>query len=119
MAEIIAFFITLGIFVGLPAWIIWSVITRNNKKSLDKEKLEPVLEWANYKGYPLPDKPYGCLFTIAIICGFAAGLIPGFILCYFAQKREDSYKKEMRLLTTKWIDEGKPLIGTNENKKLN
>ena len=109
MAEFIAFLITLGIFVGLPAWLIWSVISRSKKKEISKEKAEPVIKWAEFKGYPLPDKPYGLLFNIGIICGFLCGLIPGLILCYFAQQRKDNYKKEMRTLTTKWVDSGKPL----------
>ena len=109
MADFIAFFITLGIFVGIPAWIIWAIISNNKNKKIDKDKIEPVMQWAEFKGYPLPDKPYGCLFTFATICGYGAGLIPGLILSYFAIKREDNFKKEMRVLTTKWIDVGKPL----------
>lgn len=109
MAEFIALLITLGIFVGLPAWLIWSIISRTQKNAINKEKAKPVIEWAEFKGYPLPDKPYGFFFNIAIICGFLCGLIPGLILCYFAQKRKDNYEKEIRALTTKWVDSGNPI----------
>tara|TARA_B100000886_G_C20041708_1_gene334059 strand:+ start:109 stop:456 length:348 start_codon:yes stop_codon:yes gene_type:complete len=109
MAEFIAVLLTLGIFVGLPAWLIWSIIARNKKNNISKTKAEPVIEWAVFKGYPLPEKPYGFLFNVAIICGFLCGLIPGILLCYFAQKRKDNYEKEIRALTTKWVDSGKPL----------
>ena len=109
MAEFIAVLLTLGIFIGLPAWIIWSIISRNKKNKISKEKVKPVIEWAEFKGYPLPDKPYGFLFNVGIVFGFGCGLIPGLILCYFAQKRNDNFAKEMRTLTTKWVDSGKPL----------
>ena len=109
MAELIAVLLTLGIFVGLPAWIIWSIISRTKKNNISKTKAKPVIEWAVFKGYPLPEKPYGFLFNVAIICGFLCGLIPGILLCYFAQKRKDNYEKEIRALTTKWVDSGKPL----------
>ena len=109
MAEFIALLITLGIFVGLPVWIIWSIISRTKKNKISKEKTEPVIEWAEFKGYPLPERPYGFLFNVGIICGFLCGLIPGLILCYFAQKRKDNYDKEIKQLTTKWVDSGKPI----------
>ena len=88
---------------------------RRKKKGNDEdtyfppEESEPVIEWAEFKGYPLPEKPYGFLFNVAIIYGFLCGLIPGILLCYFAQKRKDNYKKEIRALTTKWVDSGKTL----------
>ena len=109
MAEFIALLITLGIFVGLPVWIIWLIISRTKKNKISKEKTEPVIEWAEFKGYPLPERPYGFLFNVGIICGFLCGLIPGLILCYFAQKRKDNYDKEIKQLTTKWVDSGKPI----------
>ena len=93
MAEFIAFLITLGIFVGLPAWLIWSVISRSKKKEISKEKAEPVIKWAEFKGYPLPDKPYGLLFNIGIICGFLCGLIPGLIFAILHSKEKITIKK--------------------------
>ena len=58
-------------------------LLRNERKNItsviDPGEAEPVIKWAEFKGYPLPDKPYGLLFNIGIICGFLCGLIPGLI----------------------------------------
>ena len=70
MAEFIAVLITLGIFIGLPAWIIWSIISRTRKNNISKTKAEPVIEWAEFKGYPLPEKPYGFFLMLLLFADF-------------------------------------------------
>ncbi len=37
MAEFIALLITLGIFVGLPVWIVWSIISRTKKQNMQRK----------------------------------------------------------------------------------
>jgi len=106
---IVAGILYLALLFGIPTLIIWSIISNSKKKKVSKKKIEPVIEWAESKGYPLPDKPYGVSFNFAIILGFLFGLIPGLILVIISTKRKDNYDKEIRQLTTKWIDAGKPL----------
>ena len=122
---IVAGILYLALLFGIPTLIIWSIISNSKKKKVSKKKIEPVIEWAESKGYPLPDKPYGVSFNFAIILGFLFGLIPGLILVIISTKRKDNYDKEIRQLTTKWIDAGKPLplpvekqINRNKNIKF-
>ena len=86
-----------------------SLILPSKKKQISRQKIKPVIEWAESKGYPLPDEPYGVSFSLAIILGFLFGIIPGLLLIYISQKRKDNYDKEIRQLTTKWVDSGKPI----------
>ena len=122
---IVAGILYLALLFGIPTLIIWSIISNSKKKKVSKKKIEPVIEWAESKGYPLPDKPYGVSFNFAIILGFLFGLIPGLILVIISTKMKDNYDKEIRQLTTKWIDAGKPLplpvkkqINRNKNIKF-
>ena len=96
-----------------------SLILPSKNKQISRQKIKPVIEWAESKGYPLPDEPYGVSFGFAIILGILFGIIPGLILIYTSQKRKDIYDKEIRQLTTKWIDAGKPLpLTVNKKDKL-
>ena len=100
--------ITFGFFY-LIFLFLKSLTSPNKKKQLSRQKIKPVIEWAESKGYPLPDEPYGISFGVAIILGLIFGIIPGLILIYISQKRKDNYDKEIRQLTTKWVDSGKPI----------
>ena len=109
-----SFIVILLIALVLGFWyliflFLKSLISPSKKKQISRQKIKPVIEWAESKGYPLPDEPYGISFGFAIILGFIFGIIPGLILIYISQKRKDIYDKEIRQLTTKWIDAGKPL----------
>ena len=100
--------ITFGFFY-LIFLFLKSLTSPSKKKQLSRQKIKPVIEWAESKGYPLPDEPYGISFGVAIILGLIFGIIPGLILIYISQKRKDNYDKEIRQLTTKWVDSGKPI----------
>jgi uncharacterized membrane-anchored protein YhcB (DUF1043 family) len=46
-----------------------------------------------------------------VMIGMLAGLIPGFIIIYFLNKGKKKYEAELRAMTIKWIDSGKPEPG--------
>jgi hypothetical protein len=66
------------------------------------------MEWARFKGYPLPDEPSGCLWPIAIVSGFLLGFLPGLLAIYLWDKKKKQFRAERNLLIIKWIDAGRP-----------
>ena len=61
------------------------------------------IAWAQSRGYPIPSKP-GCLLILLGSIGLLAAVIPGLLCFYFAWKKEQAYKWEMRDLLMSWAD---------------
>ena len=95
-----------------PIYQVGSVLKTAAKGMLAKSDQQLAKEWARSLGYPLPNKPMnGCLAGIFVMIGMLAGLIPGFIMIYFLNKGKKKYEAELRAMTIKWIDAGKPEPG--------
>lgn len=71
--------------------------------------------WARSVGYPVPQKPNGCLSAIAIITGLLIFVVPGLMLIIWVSYNNKVYNREMDALVAKWIDAGRPDPGVKSN----
>ena len=64
--------------------------------------------WAISMGYPIPSKMGGCLAAILVVIGLFIYIVPGVLLLIWLFIQSNQYEQEMKKLTEKWIDAGRP-----------
>jgi len=102
------FFGGLAFVVGMLALIKSGEDADPQRKNRGPDVDRLAVQWARSKGYAVPENPDGCLWSIGVLIGLMAAVVPGLALLGWLFLKKRDYEREIRQIRNKWIDAGKP-----------